>query len=143
MLPVSIPGTQSVTNWHAAGQRLAGWGPCALSCRIGTDERTEKARDLPWGLGLFARSRVGLERQAAQAAFSEFLQGATLTANQIEFVTMLIDHLEEFGVVETARLYESPFIDIASQGPDGLFRSDQVDELVAILEGLKASAEAA
>lgn len=35
--------------------------------------------------------------------------------------------------MEAAVLYESPFIDIAPQGPEGLFTSTQVDELVAVL----------
>ena len=38
------------------------------------------------GLGLFVRSLVGLDREAAKGALGGFLAGKTLSANQIEFV---------------------------------------------------------
>jgi type I restriction enzyme, R subunit len=40
-------------------------------------------------------------------------------------------------------LYQSPFTDLTPRGPDGLFTSLQVDELVRILEHVKATAQAA
>ena len=51
------------------------------------------------------------------------------SANQIEFVNLIVDHLTEHGVMEAAMLYESPFTDLTPRGPDGLFSSGQVDEL--------------
>ena len=52
------------------------------------------------GLGLFVRSLVGLDRAAAKEALADFLAGRTLTANQIEFVNLIVDHLTEHGVME-------------------------------------------
>ena len=89
------------------------------------------------------RSLVGLDRGAAKQAFAGFLAGKTLTANQIEFVNLIVDHLTEHGVMGAALLYESPFTDITPQGPDELFTSDQVDELVATLDQVRAAALAA
>jgi len=43
------------------------------------------------GLGLFVRSMVGLDREAAKRAFDGFLSGKTLTATQIQFVNLVID----------------------------------------------------
>ena len=45
--------------------------------------------------------------------------------------------------MDAALLYESPFTDLAPHGPDGLFTSTQVDELVAVLHQVKAAAIAA
>lgn len=89
------------------------------------------------GLGLFVRSLVGLDREAAKAVMNEFLAGETLTANQIEFVNMVVDYLTEHGVMEPRALYESPFTDINPLGPDGLFESGVVDRLVGALQTIR------
>ena len=110
---------------------------------VGGAEDLERAKTESHGLGLFVRSLVGLDREAAKQAFAGFLAGKTLTANQIEFVNLIVDHLTEHGVMDAALLYESPFTDITPQGPDGLFTSAQVDELMAALQRVRATALAA
>jgi len=89
-------------------------------------QAAEEAR----GLGLFVRSMVGLDRSAAKEALAGFIQGKTLTANQLEFLNLIVDHLTEHGIMEPARLYESPFTDLTPRGPDGLFKPTELDELV-------------
>ena len=69
-----------------------------------------------------------------------FLAGKILSANQIEFINLIVNHLTEHGAMDAALLYESPFTDITPQGPDGLFTSAQVDELIAALEQITATA---
>ncbi|MBB4817627.1 type I restriction enzyme R subunit [Pseudomonas alcaligenes] len=101
------------------------------------------AKEQAHGLGLFVRSLVGLDREAATEALAAFLVGKTLSANQIEFVDLVVQHLTEFGFMEAGRLYESPFTDLTPAGPDGLFSTEQVDELVAVLERVKAGARVA
>ena len=63
-------------------------------------------------------------------------------SNQIEFVNMIVNHLTEHGVMDAALLYESPFTDLSPRGPDGLFTSVQVDELVGVLQTVRAAAMA-
>jgi type I restriction enzyme R subunit len=102
----------------------------------------EKAKTECAGLGLFVRSMIGLDREAAKQALAVFLSGKTLTASQIEFVDLIINHLTEHGVMDAALLYESPFTDITPQGPDGLFPSTQVDQLISLLSDVRARAVA-
>jgi type I restriction enzyme R subunit len=58
-------------------------------------------------------------------------------------VNLVVDHLTEHGVVEAARLYESPFTDLTPHGPEGLFAPAQLDELLRSLDAVRASAMAA
>ena len=83
-----------------------------------------------------------MDREAAKEALAGFLSGKTLSANQIEFVDLIVNHLTEHGIMDAALLYESPFTDITPTGPDGLFTSAQVDELVFLLDEVYARAVA-
>jgi type I restriction enzyme, R subunit len=109
---------------------------------VGDRDEIARAKDESHGLGLFVRSLVGLDREAAKEALSGFVAGKTLAANQIEFPNLIVNHLTDHGIMEAGLLYESPFTDISPQGPDGLFSSGQVDELVTILEEVYAHAVA-
>jgi type I restriction enzyme R subunit len=90
-----------------------GDGPTLLSNLL---ERSG-APSLPW----FVRSLVGMDRAAAQQAFSQFLGDRSLTGPQIRFVEMIIDQLTARGVMEAEALYEPPFSNLHAGGPDGLF----------------------
>jgi Type I site-specific restriction-modification system, R (restriction) subunit and related helicases len=94
---------------------------------IGSTQEIEEAKSDSGGLGLFVRGLVGLDRQAAKAAFAQFLNGKNFSGNQIEFVNEIIDHLTEQGVVNVAALYESPYTDIHPKGPDGVFAPAEVE----------------
>ena len=95
------------------------------------------------GLGLFVRSLVGMDRAAANEAMAGFIAGKTLTGNQLEFVSLIVNQLTENGVMDPARLYESPFTDLTPQGPEGLFKSPEVDALIAVLRAVRGTAVAA
>jgi type I restriction enzyme R subunit len=110
---------------------------------VGAPEDVSRAKAESHGLGLFVRSLVGLDREAAKEALGGFLTGKTLSANQIEFVNLIINHLTEHGVMEPARLYESPFTDLMPLGPEGLFNTTQIDELIAVLSSVRERAAAA
>jgi type I restriction enzyme, R subunit len=110
---------------------------------IGEAGEISRAKEASHGLGLFVRSLVGLDRGAAKEAMASFLAGKTLGANQIEFVDMIVNHLTAHGVMDASLLYASPFTDVTPRGPEGLFTSSQVDELIATINRVKAMAIAA
>jgi type I restriction enzyme R subunit len=65
------------------------------------------------------------------------------TANQIDFVNLVIDHLTEYGVIEARRFYESPFTDVSPTGPDAIFESDEIDHLLDVVADVRRNAEVA
>ena len=108
----------------------------------GTKEVIDRAKEESHGLGIFIRSLVGLDHETAKQAFSQFISGASVSANQIEFINLVVNYLTENGVMEPDRLYESPFTDINPQGPEGMFASVQVDHIVGVLNEIRQRAVA-
>jgi type I restriction enzyme, R subunit len=108
----------------------------------GSPELINEAKEQNQGLGIFIRSLVGLDREAATRAFSEFISGATTTPNQIEFISLVVQYLTENGVMEPDRLYESPFTDINPLGPEAIFPSGKVDQMVQVLIEIRQRAAA-
>ena len=92
------------------------------------------------GLGLFVREMVGLDREAAKRAFDGFLAGKILSANQIQFVNLVIDYLTQSGWMSAAQLYESPFTDYSPRGVEGVFDPAQVTQLLSILDNIRQAA---
>jgi type I restriction enzyme R subunit len=82
-------------------------------------------------LAYFVRALVGLDRAAAQSAFSDYLSDRSLTPQQMRFVELVIDQLTARGVMEAAALYEPPFSNLHAGGPDELFAGHE-----AVIEGI-------
>lgn len=96
-------------------------------------DRFEQVFGKDMSLKLFIRKIVGLDRNAAKAAFAKYLEAGNFTANQIRFVENIIDYLTQNGVMNPGLLYESPFTDIHSSGLDGVFNDDEADEIVELV----------
>src|ERR1700750_3173521 len=86
-------------------------------------------------LAHFVRGLVGMDRAAAQAAFSKLLSNQSLTPPQIRFVEMIIDQLTARGLMEFGALYEAPFSGLHAGGPEGLFagRSEMIAGIFAAI----------
>jgi type I restriction enzyme R subunit len=112
-----------------------------IKAGAGTPDDLSKVRS-SGELGLFVRSIVGLNREAAKKAFDGFIAGKTLAANQIQFINLVIDYLTQAGWMSPAQLYESPFTDFSPRGVEGVFDSSQVAQLLSILDSIKHTAAA-
>lgn len=93
-------------------------------------------------IGIFIRSLVGLDREAAKAVFAEFQKAKNLTGDQMEFLDMIINYLTERGVMEPRLLYESPFTDFNDMGVEGVFEAAEVIQLIGLLESVQKKAVA-
>jgi type I restriction enzyme R subunit len=111
-----------------------------IASGVGDEAVVHKAKAESAGLGLFVRSLIGLDREAAKKAFGAFLDATTFSASQIEFVNLIVNQLTEQGVMSAKLLYESPFTDIAPTGPDGLFGPTLIEQLMAAIDGVQAAA---
>lgn len=112
-----------------------------ITAGIGDVKHLEKATEVASGFAAFVRSLVGLDRSAVVEVFSEFISDSGATADQIEFIEMVIEHLTAKGVMDPGLLYESPFIDVAPEGPQQVFDLDRTRKLVDVIRGLNATAE--
>ncbi|MGL4177433.1 MAG: type I restriction-modification enzyme R subunit C-terminal domain-containing protein, partial [Dermatophilaceae bacterium] len=76
----------------------------------------------------------------ATKAFETYLDGTAFSANQIRFVTLIVDKLTTHGVVEPGRLFESPYTDHAPTGPDYVFPDADVEIIIDTLHHITRTA---
>jgi len=113
-----------------------------LDQAAGDKQLVEKAKEQAGGLGLFVRSLVGLDQGAATEALAEFLNDRAATANQLEFIGLLVESLTVDGAISRARLYGPPFTDLAATGPNSLFGNSKVEQLFKTIDDIRMKAVA-
>jgi type I restriction enzyme R subunit len=129
-------------NKPITGSDLAELETMLLGEAGGDKDLIARAKQESTGLGLFIRSLVGLERQAGIEAMDEFLKDKAATANQLQFVNMIVDYLTKDGAMKSERLYDSPFTDLSAAGPDKIFPAAKLDTLFKTIEAVRTSAVA-
>lgn len=86
-------------------------------------------------LHLTVRELIGLNSQAVEAHFTQFLHThPELTAQQTRFMNLLKNHIAQHGSIKVETLYETPFTAVSHQGIDGVFTPNDVGELIAVLK---------
>jgi type I restriction enzyme R subunit len=88
------------------------------------------------------RRVVGLDRQAANEAFSEFLSEEKLNLNQIRFVSLIIDYIVKNGMLEDKSvLVGEPFRQLGSIAT--LFRenNDDIKRIMEIVDEINKNSE--
>lgn len=83
------------------------------------------------------RSIVGMDELTVRVAFERFRHThSDLKANQLQFLSLVEQEIIKSGGLEVARLYEQPFTNIHTLGLEGVFKQQEADELVALIDEL-------
>ena len=109
---------------------------------VGTSADLQRAKQESRGLGLFVRSLIGMDREAAKRAFAEFQVGRKLSGDQLDFINLIVDHLADAGRIEPSALYSSPFTDLHSSGVAGMFDTASQAQIHSILRSVEQRAAA-
>ncbi|MFN1513689.1 DEAD/DEAH box helicase family protein [Vibrio owensii] len=91
-------------------------------------------------LGELVRSIVGLDVNAAQAVFADFIQAGNLRADQMTFIEHIISHLTTNGVIDKNLLFKPPFTNIHDQGIFGVFEDAQVTNVIRLIDSINDNA---
>jgi len=91
-------------------------------------------------LGKFVRSILGMDEEATQITFSEFIDKGNLRTDQIQFIRTLINHLKNNGILELSQLAQPPFTDSNDHGIFGLFEDEDQDKIIRLVEQLNNNA---
>lgn len=91
-------------------------------------------------LGAFIRSIVGLDIETANQAFASFLQVGNLRADQMTFITNIINYLTKNGTIDKKMLFESPFTDVHDGGLTGVFDDADAMSIIRIIKEINYNA---
>jgi type I restriction enzyme R subunit len=75
----------------------------------------------------------------ANSALSGFVHGRTLTADQHDFIALVVEHLTANGAMDVGLLYEPPFTSVAAGGPESLFPDADIEALIAAVRAVGAN----
>lgn len=103
------------------------------------DDLAKLYPDKAHSLDKLIRSLIGLDHLTVHQKFEAFRQAhTTLTANQMQFLNLMEQEIAQAGGLDIAKLYGEPFTRFHFQGLDGVFKPEEVDEILAIVKGLSA-----
>ena len=86
-----------------------------------------------------ARERVA-EVRAVGSISERAAPGAGPLGLEDQSADLIVKELTTQGAMEPARLFESPYTDVAATGPDGLFAEGDVGKIVDILGAVRSTA---
>ncbi|MBT2218263.1 hypothetical protein KK120_20885 [Virgibacillus dakarensis] len=113
---------------------------CILWKELGTREDYEKEfGETP--ITRLVRQIVGVDKIAANQAFSEFLSSERLNTNQIKFVQLIIDYVVKNGYLEKKVLQQDPFRSLGSVSE--LFHNniDDAKGIIAVINTINQNSE--
>jgi len=86
-------------------------------------------------LQVTVRELIGLDPQAIEDHFKDFLhKHPGLTAQQVRFMNLLKNYIAQHGSIVIDKLYEPPFDSVSHEGIDGVFKPEDVGDLISVLK---------
>lgn len=67
------------------------------------------------------RTIIGMENEAVEGRFAQFAADSNLTSQQLRFLSLLKNHIRDYGTIEMRQLFEQPFTHIHNEGVTGVF----------------------
>ena len=104
------------------------------------EDYTKEYGDTP--VGILVRKITGMDQQAANEAFNEFLNEEKLNADQIRFVRLIVDYISVNGMIEDRRvMMDEPFRSVGSIGQ--IFENDMdiAMKIMTVIDQIKQNAE--
>ena len=89
----------------------------------------------------FVRQIVGLDPQAANEVFSEFLSSERLNIQQSRFVKLIVDYFVKNGVMDKRVLQEKPFKTVSSIVELFKDNMDDARKIISIIDEMNKNSE--
>ncbi|TGB78184.1 DEAD/DEAH box helicase, partial [Escherichia sp. E4694] len=90
------------------------------------------------------RTIIGMDSDAVEVRFAQFAADNSLTSQQLRFLSLLKNHIRDYGTIEMRQLFEQPFTHIHNEGVTGVFPDiEQIARLQKIVEELGVVTDAA
>src|SRR5690606_28834132 len=78
---------------------------------------------------------IGLDAYAIEDHFEIFLHAhPALTAHLVRFMILLNYYIDQHDSIIIEKLYDASFTSVSHEGIDGVFTTDDVGELIAVLK---------
>ncbi|WP_237318073.1 type I restriction-modification enzyme R subunit C-terminal domain-containing protein [Streptomyces sp. JJ36] len=127
------------TNEQITAVDLTDLAEVFLAEGVASQDDLDHVREKDGGLGLFLRRIRGLDRQAAETAFADFMTSHDLSARQMDLLEQIIDYIVVNGRIDLKDLYQNSAF---SRWPlDEVFGDEEVDDLNVVFLTLKTRAE--
>jgi type I site-specific restriction endonuclease len=138
--------SEIVGGWHATTKdklkkvaaplmHLMNVDPGASLDRLFAQE-DEDHEDVKDPLQFVIRGLVGLNAEEVEKVFATFVHAfPRMTAQQVQFLSLVKQHITDHGMLRIEALYETPFTQLHPDGVDGIFKDEeQINRLIAIIE---------
>ena len=80
------------------------------------------------------RSIVGHDHKVVEERFTAFAQVHSLSSSQLRFLSLLKEHIRQYGALSLGQLFEAPFTTIHAEGVGGVFPNEQqLDQIVQLV----------